>query len=58
MFMRLLNGAPVRTRTGNQLIKSQLLYQLSYRGKTIENISDYAPFVFSKEIIAYRHFIP
>lgn len=25
-------GAPVRTRTGNQLIKSQLLYQLSYRG--------------------------
>ena len=26
------DGAPVRTRTGNQLIKSQLLYQLSYRG--------------------------
>jgi hypothetical protein len=26
------SGAPVRTRTGNQLIKSQLLYQLSYRG--------------------------
>ena len=26
------NGAPVGTRTPNQLIKSQLLYQLSYRG--------------------------
>jgi hypothetical protein len=25
-------GAPARTRTVNQLIKSQLLYQLSYRG--------------------------
>lgn len=25
-------GAPARTRTWNQLIKSQLLYQLSYRG--------------------------
>jgi hypothetical protein len=25
-------GAPVGTRTLNQLIKSQLLYQLSYRG--------------------------
>src|SRR5439155_26871158 len=26
------SGAPVGTRTPNQLIKSQLLYQLSYRG--------------------------
>ncbi len=26
------NGAPARTRTWDQLIKSQLLYQLSYRG--------------------------
>jgi hypothetical protein len=26
------NGASARTRTVNQLIKSQLLYQLSYRG--------------------------
>ena len=26
------NGTPGRTRTYNQLIKSQLLYQLSYRG--------------------------
>jgi hypothetical protein len=26
------NGAPARTRTLDQLIKSQLLYQLSYRG--------------------------
>gem|GEM_PF-3169525 len=25
-------GTPGRTRTYNQLIKSQLLYQLSYRG--------------------------
>ena len=29
------NGAPVGTRTPNQLIKSQLLYQLSYRGNII-----------------------
>ena len=34
------NGAPVGTRTPNQLIKSQLLYQLSYRGKTIEIQAD------------------
>jgi hypothetical protein len=27
------SGAPARTRTVNQSIKSQLLYQLSYRGK-------------------------
>ena len=27
-----LSGAPARTRTWDQLIKSQLLYQLSYRG--------------------------
>ena len=26
------SGAPARTRTWDQLIKSQLLYQLSYRG--------------------------
>jgi hypothetical protein len=30
------NGAPVGTRTPNQLIKSQLLYQLSYRGKVLK----------------------
>ena len=29
---RFLSGAPARTRTWDQLIKSQLLYQLSYRG--------------------------
>src|SRR5213596_3626837 len=29
------SGAPARTRTVNQLIKSQLLYQLSYRGKVL-----------------------
>ena len=29
------NGAPGRTRTFNQLIKSQLLCQLSYRGNTL-----------------------
>ena len=28
----LISGASARTRTVNQLIKSQLLYQLSYRG--------------------------
>ncbi len=27
-----MSGAPGRTRTYDQLIKSQLLYQLSYRG--------------------------
>ena len=51
-------GAPVRTRTGNQLIKSQLLYQLSYRGKTVENIRDFARFVFLNLLIACRHLIP
>ncbi len=30
------NGAPTRTRTLDPLIKSQLLYQLSYRRITIE----------------------
>ncbi len=29
------SGAPARTRTWNQLIKSQLLYQLSYRGNQL-----------------------
>src|SRR5437667_12631648 len=29
------SGAPVGTRTPNQLIKSQLLYQLSYRGNIL-----------------------
>ena len=29
-----MSGAPARTRTWDQLIKSQLLYQLSYRGRT------------------------
>ena len=32
---RLSDGAPARTRTWDQLIKSQLLYQLSYRGDQI-----------------------
>ena len=31
-----LVGAPARTRTLDQLIKSQLLYQLSYRGNNKE----------------------
>jgi hypothetical protein len=31
-----LSGAPVGTRTPNQLIKSQLLYQLSYRGNRLQ----------------------
>ena len=31
-FVTKVNGAPARTRTLDQLIKSQLLYQLSYRG--------------------------
>ena len=37
-------GAPVGTRTPNQLIKSQLLYQLSYRGKMVKvpNLLQYA----------------
>ena len=30
--MLIRSGAPARTRTVDQLIKSQLLYQLSYRG--------------------------
>ena len=31
----LSGGAPARTRTWDQLIKSQLLYQLSYRGNQL-----------------------
>ncbi len=42
------NGAPVRTRTGNQLIKSQLLYQLSYRGKSVGNLDDRLRLVWSQ----------
>ena len=30
-----MSGAPARTRTWDQLIKSQLLYQLSYRGNLV-----------------------
>ena len=33
--MRYLDGASARTRTVDQLIKSQLLYQLSYRGNRL-----------------------
>ena len=33
--MREKNSAPARIRTWDQLIKSQLLYQLSYRGLRI-----------------------
>src|ERR1017187_7126586 len=51
-------GAPARTRTLDQLIKSQLLYQLSYRGKPIENIGYLSHAVFVHFVIAYRHLIP
>ena len=54
----MISGAPARTRTVDQLIKSQLLYQLSYRGNKPENIGDNALFVFSLFVIAYRHLIP
>ena len=33
------NGAPARTRTWDQLIKSQLLYQLSYRGNLLRCVA-------------------
>src|SRR5713226_8386750 len=40
------NGAPGRTRTFNQLIKSQLLCQLSYRGdRTAEKVPAQGSFV-------------
>ena len=32
LIKKRLNGTPAGTRTRDQLIKSQLLYQLSYRG--------------------------
>lgn len=35
MMIYFENGTPAGTRTRDQLIKSQLLYQLSYRGTLI-----------------------
>jgi hypothetical protein len=37
--LKLENGAPGGIRTHDQLIKSQLLYQLSYRGNKLPEIS-------------------
>ena len=34
------NGAPTRTRTADPLITNQVLYQLSYRGKTMNVLAD------------------
>jgi hypothetical protein len=35
-------GSPGRTRTSDQLINSQSLYQLSYRGTDIAKVEDSA----------------
>src|SRR5271167_2882551 len=47
------NGAPGGIRTHDQLIKSQLLYQLSYRGNRLDLIEDYCLITSSDLTILY-----
>ena len=51
-------GAPARTRTWNPLIKSQLLYQLSYRGTVPKLVFNFAnPFPVCKWKIQFFGFL-